>query len=303
MRLPSVLLLLAVAAASAFAQIHPDPVLARMIPPGAVSLLGVRMDQIKTTPMYRKLLEQNKLSDLDRFTRETGFDPRRDVREMLIASDRTQGNSVALARGTFKVTDFGSLKTIRHGIYVIHGNGDSGFCLLDATTAAAGPLPALYAALDHWKSGAAPATPELLAQAERIPASSQIWSVSLGGFSLPGSFTMQQGGPDFAQIFRGVERTVFWANLRDGFDATIEGEVKTEDDAKSLGDAARGLIGLGRLAVPEGHKELLRLWDGFHVEQNARHISITAKVSQDMLDRLVSLLQSGELRRSGSTPL
>ena len=148
-------------AVSAGAQTHPDPVLARMVPPGSVSLLGVRMDQIKSTPLYEKMIAARKLPDLDRFARETGFDPRRDVREMLVASNGTQGDSVVVARGTFsKVADLGNLTTFKHGIYVIHGDKDqrAGYCLLDGTTAAAGPLPGLYAALDHWHSHAAPAT-------------------------------------------------------------------------------------------------------------------------------------------------
>ncbi len=293
------ILLALVLAVSAFGQTHPDGVLARMVPPGTVSLLGARMDQIKTTEMYKRLIAQQKLPDLDRFTRETGFDPRRDVRELLVASNMTQGQAVALARGIFKVAEFGNLKTFKHGIYVIHGDEKGGFCLLDGTTAAAGPLPELYAALDHWHSGAPPATPELLKQVEMVPASSQIWAVSEGGFNIPGTVTMRQGGTDFAQIFRGVERSELWADLRNGVDATIEGDVKTEADAKNLGDAARGLIGLGRLSVPEDHKELLQLWDGFKVEQHERNIRITIKAGQDMIDRLVNLFQSGELGPHG----
>jgi hypothetical protein len=278
------------------AQTHPDPVLARLVPPGTVSLLGARMDQIKTTPLYRKMVAVKKLADMDRFASDTGFDPRRDVRELLLASNGTQGQSVVVARGNFKINgDFGKVKTWKHGIYVIHGDDRAGWCLLDTTTAAAGPLKGLYAALDHWHSGAPPATPELLQRVEQIPATAQLWAISSGGFNLPGNFTMRQSGTDFAQIFRGVEETTFYADLRDGLEATLLGDVKTEEDARNLGDAARGLIGIGRLSVPENHHELLKLWDGFHVDQHARHIAITVKVSQDLIDDLVELLQSGEI--------
>lgn len=282
-------------ASTAFAQIHPDPVLVRMIPPGTVSLLGARMDQIKTTPLYNQMIAQKKLPDLDRFTRETGFDPRRDVRELLLASNGTEGQSVALARGSFKVQEFGNLRTFKHGIYVIHGDDKGGFCLLDNSTAAAGPLPGLYAALDHWHAGAAPATPELLRRAEQIPGNAQVWGVSGGGFNIPLGLSMKQGNTDFAQIFRGVERTEFWADLHNGVDATLQGDVKTPEDAKNLADAARGLIGLGRLSVPDNHRELLKLWDGFHVDQISRHITLTIKAAQDMIDQLVTLFQNGEL--------
>jgi len=288
-------------AATAFAQTHPDPVLARMVPPGTVSVLGVRMDQVKSTPMYVKMIAQRKLPDLDRFAQETGFDPRRDVREMLVASNGTAGASVVLARGSFSnISGAGKMKTFKHGVYVIHSdeNDRGGYSILDSTTAAAGPLPGLYAALDHWYSHAPSAIAALLSRAETIPATAQLWAISSGGFNIPGNITMRQGGTDFAQIFRNVEQTVFWADLRGGLDATIESDVRTEDDAKNLGDAARGLIGIGRLSVPDNHRELFKVWDGFKVDQHARHITITAKVPQDLIDQLVTLFQSGELTPS-----
>jgi hypothetical protein len=282
--------------ASAAGQIHPDDVLLRMAPAGTVSLVGARMDELKNTPLYQKLVAQKKLADLDRFAAETGFDPRRDVRELLLASNGKPDGTVLLARGTFRVTDFGKSKEFKHGIYVIHGDDKAGFCILDSTLAAAGPLSMLYAALDHWDSKLPPATPELLKRIGQIPVGRQVWSVTQGsGINIPGTFVMKQGAVDFAQIFRGLQQTTFSADLRGGLDAIAAGETKTEDDAKNLGGAARGLIGLGRLSVPEQHRELLRIWDGFHVEQNSRSLTITVKVSQDLIDRLADLLQSGQL--------
>lgn len=284
------------AAASASAQVHVDPVLARMVPPGTTSLLGARMDQIRTTPMYQKMVAAQKLPELDRFARETGFDPRRDVRELLLASNASEGRSVLVARGEFgRIQDFSKLKTFKHGIYAIHGDEKAGFCLLDNSTAAAGPLQDLYAALDHWHSKAPPATPDLLRQLEQLPANAQLYAVSAGGFNIPGTLTLGKGGTDFAQIFRNVERVWFAANLSAGVDATLHADVKTEDDAKNLSDAARGIVAFGRLSVPENHRELFKIWDGFNVAQHAREINLTVKVSQDLIDELVSLIQSGQI--------
>ena len=289
-------LLLLFSVSAAFAQIRVDPVLARMVPPGTVSLVGARMDQIRLTPIYQKMIAASKLPEVDRFAKETGFDPRRDVRELLVASNGTEGQSVVLARGAFgRITNIAQLKTFKHDIYEIHGDEHAGFCLLDDSTAAAGPLPGLYAALDHWHSGALPATPSLLKRIEQLPAGAQLYAVSEGGFNIPGAITIRQGSTDFAQIFRNVEQVTFSADLRAGLDAALEADVKNEEDAKNLGDAARGLIGFARLSVPENHRELLKVWDGFHVDQHARHITLTAKVPQDLIDQLVSLIQSGDI--------
>ena len=290
------LLVFLISASAAFAQVHVDPVLARMVPPGTVSLTGARMDQIRLTPMYQKMIAESKLPDVDRFARETGFDPRRDVRELLVASNGMEGPPVVVARGTFgRITNFSQMKTFKHDIYAIHGDDRAGFCLLDDSTAAAGPLPGLYAALDHWRSGAPAATPAMLKRIEQFPAGTQLWAVSEGGFNFPGGITLRQGSVDFAQIFRNVQQVAFSADLRNGLDAVLEADVKTEEDAKNLGDAARGLIGLARLSVPDQHRELLKVWDGFHVDQHARHIALTAKVPQELIEQLVGLIQSGQI--------
>ena len=64
-------------------------------------LSGIRMEAVRATPLYRKMLAQKALPQLDDFARQTGFDPRRDVRELLIASN---GNDVLMAaRGTFNL--------------------------------------------------------------------------------------------------------------------------------------------------------------------------------------------------------
>jgi len=285
-----VLLFLSIAC---YAQTRVDNVLAGMIPPGTVSLLGARMDELKTTALYRKIVQQRKLADLDRFAGETGFDPRRDVKELLLASNGEQNGTVLLARGAFHVSGFGSTKEFKHGEYVIHGDERAGFCILDSTLAAAGPLPPLYAALDQWHAHAPQAAPGLLKRAEEMPASEQIWAVSDGGLTfVAGMLRAGQSGPDFAQILRSLQSTSFRANLTGGLDALAQGNTKDPDDAKSLADAARGLIGFGRLSVPENHRELLKLWDGFHVDQTGAHITITVKIPQDLIDQLMDMLQT-----------
>ena len=73
---------------SAFAQPRIDNVLARMVPPATTSLVGVRMNEIKDTAFYREIMQQGKMPSLDQFSRDTGFDPRRDVRELLFCFDQ-----------------------------------------------------------------------------------------------------------------------------------------------------------------------------------------------------------------------
>lgn len=268
-----------------------DNVLAQMVPETSQTLIGMRMEQLKTTPLYQKMLAEQKLGQLNDFARETGFDPRRDVRDLLLAFAGQR--AVLLARGTFHITPQAKLKkSVYHG-FEIWSNNDSGFCVLDSTLAAAGPLPALHAALDQYKSGNRNNAKTLLARARTVPDNYQIWGVAAGNSNfitenIPGTGK----GPDFGRILQSLQNTLFEADLRKGLNAIAEGWCGTAADAKSLSDTVRGAVGMGRLNTPENQPELLRLWDGIKVEQQDRKIVLTVDIAQDLIDQLLKLLQT-----------
>lgn len=279
---------------SAPAQPQVDNVLQRMVPPGATSLVGARMDRIEQTEFYRKLVALQPLPQVDQFAQETGFDPRRDVRELLYV-DSPKG-SVMLARGTFHLNS-GSLtgvRVTRHGEYEIRGRGAGGFCILDSTLAAAGDIPAIEAALDEWKTGSHTAAQPLLARAGNINAQAQFWGISTGlaGFLADHPPTVASG-LDFSKIFRGLDNTSFQVDLSAGLKAEVHGTTADEKDAVSLRDAVRGLVGLGRLQVPESQPEMLRVWDAITVDQQGRSIAIHADFPQDVIDKLIRMLSAG----------
>lgn len=286
-------LLILLIAGSAFAQPYVDNVLGKMVPPGTTSLVGARMDRIEATDFYRKLAEQQKLPQVDEFALETGFDPRRDVREILYASSLL--GSVMLARGTFNLrhNPLTSGKIIRHGEYNVVSLGDHGYCIMDRTLAIAGDLKMVEAALDEWKSGKHATVQPLIARAAGIDRESQFWGVSIGfaGF-LADHMPKSSSGIDFSRIFNGLSDTWFDAAFTTGFKGQIHGVANTEQDAVNLRDAAKGLVGFGRLSVPDNNPEMLKLWDGITVDQQGRTIAIKADIPQAMVDDLVHLMQS-----------
>jgi hypothetical protein len=280
------------------AQPRIDNVLGKMVPPGATSLVGARMDQIKLTAIYRKMLATSSLTEVDQFAGQTGFDPRRDVRDLLYVS--TSAGSVMLARGTFHLnpTPLRNARRIRHGRYEIVSEGSGGFCVLDSTLAAAGDIPVIEAALDEWTSGSHTAAQPLAARLGSVNPQSQLWGISTG----PGNFLAEHppgasSGIDFSKIFRGLQDTWFEADLSAGLRAEVHGTAATEKDALNLRDAVRGIVGLGRLNVPENQSELLKVWDGITVDQQGRSISLHADVAQDLIDKLMQMLVPPAQRR------
>jgi hypothetical protein len=282
-------LLFALAAA---AQPRIDNVLVRMVPPGVTSLAGAQMDRIKGTEFYKKLSEQQKLPQVDAFARETGFDPRRDVRELLFANTATGG--VLLARGTFPLhPEIKDTKPVRHGVYTIQVTGGAGFCILDPTLAAAGDLKSVESALDEWTKGSHTGAQPLLAHAREIDPNSQFWALSttFAGF-VADNMPLVRGQIDFSKIFRGLEDIWMQADFSKGLQGVAHGTAATDQDAANLRDTAKGLVGLGRLSVPQDHPEMLKMWDGITVEQIGRSVTIHMDIPQDLLDQLVRMFSS-----------
>jgi hypothetical protein len=281
-----------------------DNVLAKLIPADTQALLGARMEQLRSAPLYVKLVAQQKLTQLDSFAAETGFDPRRDVRDLVLASSGRPNSSVLLARGTFHIDqskiDVKTFKKVLYRGYVltVTQKDEAGFCIMDSTLAIAGPMASMKAALDHYLSPKPDTSNVLLDQARAVPQQFQVWSVSTGAADfLSNNLPHDGNAANFGKIFRSMENTHFEADLSRGLNANAHGQCRTEADAKSLGDAVRGLIGFGRLSVPDNQPELLRLWDGLHVDQTQRTITITANISQDLIDKLVQFFQSSGPQR------
>ncbi len=268
-----------------------DATLAALMPPDATMLAGVRMAAIRSTPLYQKMLAQKRLERLDEFARQTGFDPRRDVGELLVASNGK--DSIIAARGAFNVKAFEGMTRSTYQGYTLYTRDRGGVALIDNSAAVAGTLAAVRAALDRRRAGDRSGPAELLARARQIPPENQIWSVS-NGFDnlLTGRIPESGNAANIGRILGSLENTTAAADFRTGLNGYVNGLCRTEPEAKNLGDAARGLVGLGRLSVPEKQPELLRLWDGIKVDQQQRTIKITVAIPQDLVDKLIDLLGS-----------
>jgi len=254
-------------------------------------LAGLRMADIRATHLYQKMLAGKHLERLDEFARQTGFDPRRDVRELLVASNGK--DSLVAARGTFNERAFEGMTRSTYKSYTLYTRDRGGVALIDNSTAIAGTLEAVHAALDRRGSGDRSGPAELLARARQIPPENQVWSVSSGFDNLlTGRIPETGNAANAGRILRSLENTSAAADLRAGLNGYINGQCRTDGDAKNLGDAARGLVGLGRLSVPEKQPELLRLWDGIKVDQQQRYVKITVAIPQDLVDKLIDLVGS-----------
>jgi hypothetical protein len=267
-----------------------DAALAALVPADTILLSGIRMNELRATPLYTKMLSQQRLSELDDFAKQTNFDPRKDVNEMLLASNGVE--SVLLARGNFKIQAPAGMKKSTYKGATLYGKTGGAYAILDATTAVAGVESAVRRAIDQKQSGR-PGPAPLLDRARALPGSGQLWFVSSGWGTLPERLGADAGNlSNMGRLLRTIENASGTADLRSGITATVIGQCRTDPDAKNVGDAARGMVGLGRLSVPENQPEMLRVFDGIKVEQKQRTVQVNVNISNDLIDKMLKMTET-----------
>jgi hypothetical protein len=272
-----------------------DPRLLALIPANTRVLAGLRIDELKKTALYQQVMPL--VGSVER----QGFNPQRDVDELLVASDGEQ--TVAIARGRFQRDELAGLEQSVYKGVTLYGNERGAVGLIDSSVAIAGTTPAVHAAIDQQKSGGQ-AVPALLVKARGLATPNQIWMVSQGsaGFLRVPRFDSAEM---VQKMLNSLSSVTFVADFREGIYARAEAQSATPADAQFIGNTLRGLIGLGRLSVPRGEAELAKAFDGIAVEQTDRSLALDARIPRAVADQAMGRLRSfsdQESRRQTPTP-
>lgn len=261
-----------------------DSSLARLIPADAVLLAGVRVRALRETTLYRKLEPRSGLRDLAGSLAKSGFDINK-VDSLLIASDGV--STLALAKGRFPFTVPDSLSRTDYRGRTIYGSAENSFAAIDDSTAAAGSAASVRAAIDR-AAAATRAGHPLLEAAARLPANSHLWAAGADLGALAGRYIPREGNAANARrLLQSTKRLLLAADFTAGAKASITAACANEKDARLLNDTLRGLLGLARLSVPDGRKELLRIYDGVKVERKDLEIRVEIDEPPELLDKLI----------------
>jgi len=166
-----------------------DQQLLNLVMPDAKILAGVNVVQAKTSPFGLYLVAQIQGQDkqLQEIEAQTGFDPTRDLHELLLASTGTQphGSGLTLARGTFKpekidaaAQSAGGVSESYKGVTIVEDSKrNTGFAFLKANIAIAGDVASVKAAIDRQTLPAMlPAA--LLVKVNQLSSMEDAWAIS-----------------------------------------------------------------------------------------------------------------------------
>src|SRR5579871_6891826 len=172
-----------------------DPQLLNLVMPDARVLAGINVDQAKSTPFGQYILTQIQAEGaqhLQQMGALTGFDPSRDLHELLIASNAVPGgkSGLILARGAFDPTRIqtaaqsgGGTATTYKGVTVILDPKQiNAVAFLDPTLAVAGDVASVRGAIDR-QTAPAPLSAALLVQVNQWSGSEDAWAIANVPFS------------------------------------------------------------------------------------------------------------------------
>jgi hypothetical protein len=141
-------------------------------------------------------------------------------------------------------------------------------------------------------SGAIP--PVLREMMRSIPAENQIWGVGVGSSLAVGMLPETGNLANLRNLFQALESWTVAADLTSGVKAEASGIYRTEQDAKQIHDALRGLMGLARLSTPSESPELLRLYDGIQISMEKNTVRVKADIAADLVDAAAERLPRGQ---------
>jgi hypothetical protein len=290
-----------------------DPALLQLVMPDAKVIAGIQVDQTRNSLFGQYVLAHMQVDDegFKNFIAQTGFDPRRDVSELLIASN-WESNSPAsrwlvMARGTF---DSSKIASAAHGngitttnfqgvdilTYSGHGkaDGENGIAFFDATSAVMGDLPSVQAAIQRRKSGAPPSG-QLLAKVRDLSAKNDFWFVTLVPVS---EFAGAMPDPNLSSAMKGNLLAAIneaSGGIRFGDTVTISAEALTrsDKDAQALVDVVKfvaGMIQLNRQNNPAAG-QVATLLDTLDCKTAGNVTTISLAIPEQQLEQMLDMLR------------
>ncbi len=294
-----------------------DSQLLNLVMPDAKVLAGVNVDQAKTTPMGMYVLGQIRSqgdTHIQQLTALTGFDPTRDVHEVLVA---TNGGAEAktglfLARGNFDPGRIAAAAHAKGGIVnetysgvTILGDpkGTGGIAFLNDTLVVGGDMANLKAAIDRQRSSSSlPA--DVLVRIHQWSSTQDAWAITTvpptslaPGAGMP---VIPGVGPQAGQnnAFTGIQHAAGGVKFGANVVLSAQAQAANAQDATQIGDTVKLLASLAQLQSNADPK-LLALTKSLAVNTNGAVLNVSVSLPQD---DLVALLKQGAPKGAAQRP-
>ncbi len=284
---------LAVLLTSATAMAAIDPGLLNLVGSDAKVLTGLQVDQAIVSPFGQYILSQMQPDDPGflKFIAATGFDPRHDLHEILVAGSGSN-SAVILGRGTFNVSQILAAATAKGGSITLYktisimGGGNAGdkgaVAFLNGSTAVIGDLASVEATIDRMGASSPSADPGLIQKAQAASLSNQAWfatNTPLSDFLNGKVNDPNLGNLTQNNLFQSILQTSGGVNFSNGgVMISADAVTASNQNAQSLVDVMKFLVSM----VSGNNGQLKSLADAATFTANGvtAHIALTLTEQQ-----------------------
>jgi hypothetical protein len=296
-----------------------DPQLMNLMMPDAKVIAGVNVDQAKVTPFGQWVLGQMQTQDnhLKELTALTGFDPTRDVHELLVATSGTaapgQQSGLAAARGNFDAGKIAALVQLHgdsatteayKGVTIYEDAKQAGgFAILNPTIAIAGDVANVKAAIDR-QSNATPLPAAIAVQVNTWSNSQDAWVITTVP---PSTLTPNPGMPAIPGVggkgqnnaFQNIQQAAGGVKFGANVVVTAQAQAGSAQDATQLGDVVKLIASLAQMQQ-NADPNLQALVQSLKVTTAGSNLNIAVSIPQDTL---IQIIKSGATHSNVKKPM
>lgn len=279
-----------------------DPALLSLVPKDPVMIAGVDVARARSSAFGQRILAEMKdeNKNFSQLVESTGFDPRRDLQEAILATDGKNGDStVILVRGSFdpsKISAFlrakGGAPSVYKGVELWSdskkANPDGAFAIVDSSLAIFGKDAAVRAAIDR----RAASNPALSAELQKRIAewsANDAWVITTAPFAELGINKDGQNRVMPMGLAPDAIRTAS-AGVRFSTDILVSAEAlaRSDKDAQALADVCRFIVSMLRLNSDKpGAAEALKVADSLQTSVSGSTVRVSFTVPEDLLDTMM----------------
>ncbi|MBI3208774.1 MAG: hypothetical protein HYZ37_07720 [Candidatus Solibacter usitatus] len=296
-------LFFAVLAIAANALFGADQELLKLIPADAEFVAGIHAGQIRNSRFGQFLLDQIKSDDknMEQFISMSGFDPRRDLDEMIVVAPGTLGakRTLVAARGRFdqqKIQSFARTaanQTLTHnGVSLFAGDkaNQGALAVLDGRTAVAGDMETVKAAIDRFKAGGVTsAEPKLLNRIAELSNRYDAWMISGSLARLAGDFRSPQVGGAMNNFTQAMDSVFGGVRFGPNVEVAAEATMRSDKDATAMVDVMKFIAGMIQLGSKDDKRaaEFSGLLDKMEVKASGTQFRMTLQIPEEMLEGML----------------
>jgi hypothetical protein len=280
-----------------------DPGLLNLVMPDAKVLAGVNVDQAKTTPFGVYVLGQiqaQAAQHLQQISTLTGFDPTRDLHEILIASNGVPGgkSGLVLARGNFDANKIqsaavggGGSTTIYNGVtLILDPKQVHAVAFLGSTLAVAGDVASVKSALDR-QTSPAPISAALAVQVSQWSTTEDAWGIAAAPLSSlhPPANTTNPQGPALQNAFQNVQQAAGAVKFGDPIVFTGQAQSDTAANATAMAGVLQFVVSMAQLQAQQKNPQLATLLPSLSVTTSANLVNLSLNVPESQAEQIVKV--------------